>query len=138
MDYTDLKVEPKEYQYDGIQWALDKEHNSEHYGGLLADEVGLGKTFQMIALILANKVSKSLVLVPKSLINQWCTEISNYTDALNVIKIENLKKDEMIFDKSKCNVVIMGITQVYGRESKCKLLYDEKYSKTIIHNIYWD
>lgn len=126
-----LKVCPKEYQIDGIQWALDKELNSEYKGGLLADEVGLGKTYQMIGLMLANRVSKSLILVPKSLINQWCNEINNLTDELHIIKIENLKKEGIEFKQNKHNVVIMGINQVYGRLSEC-------FAKTLIHNIYWD
>ena len=40
-------------------------------GGILADDPGLGKTFQIIALILSNKLDKTLIIVPKSIIKQW-------------------------------------------------------------------
>ncbi|KLO16729.1 hypothetical protein SCHPADRAFT_869237 [Schizopora paradoxa] len=61
-------------------------------GGILADDMGLGKTLQIIALFLADIFSaddsmypsKSLVVVPCSIILQWASEIRRFAPKLNV------------------------------------------------------
>lgn len=53
----------------GIDWAIRQEE-SEYRGGILADDVGLGKTVEMIALICQNRAPEdndrrpTLILVP--------------------------------------------------------------------------
>lgn len=129
--YQELDVKPRKYQDDGIKWCIDKELNSESRGGLLADEVGLGKTYQMIGLILANECNKTLICVPKSLIDQWYNEITKMTNKIHVIKIRNLKTEMINFKKDCLNVVILGISQIYERNKN-------HYNKTVIHKINWD
>ncbi len=56
-------------------------------GGILADEMGMGKTLQAIHLIhsLRYQVKPTLVVVPKSLVDYWFDEIKSY-GTLSVIK----------------------------------------------------
>jgi SNF2 family DNA or RNA helicase len=65
----------KKHQVDGVRWCLLNEHHpSSPYcvrGGLVADEMGLGKTNTMIGLIMANVMSRTLVVVPPALLDQW-------------------------------------------------------------------
>lgn len=52
------------------------------YGGFLADEMGMGKTLSMLALISRNRSTsyyKNLVVVPTSLVGQWKKEIRSKT-----------------------------------------------------------
>lgn len=131
-----LTVKPHTgYQPEGIKWMIHKEINGNG-GGILADEVGLGKTLQAIGLVCANAVSKTLILVPKSLVDQWCNEFSKFAPTINVIKIERLKGNNMDFSEG-INVVIAPISQVYGRGHVKTLLNKSEYKKTEFHNIKW-
>ena len=53
-------------------------------GGLLADEMGLGKTIQMIGTMVCNPLQKTLIVVPRALVEQWHRAIAHTTghDAL--------------------------------------------------------
>ena len=53
-------------------------------GGLLADEMGLGKTIQMIGAMVCNPLQKTLIVVPRALVEQWHRAIAHTTghDAL--------------------------------------------------------
>ena len=48
-------------------------------GGFIADEMGLGKTILMIGLMYSNFVSRTLVIVPPILIDQWFVQIYKTT-----------------------------------------------------------
>jgi SNF2 family DNA or RNA helicase len=65
----------KKHQIDGVRWCLLNEHHPNPpygvRGGLVADEMGLGKTNTMIGLVMANVMSRTLVVVPPALLDQW-------------------------------------------------------------------
>lgn len=79
-----LNAELYPYQIVGLQ-ALRKlaEHN---VGALLADQMGLGKTLQAIALMTALEPSKQvLVVVPASLVENWIRELAQFAPTLKVL-----------------------------------------------------
>ncbi|CAD2106138.1 DNA repair protein rhp16, putative [Plasmodium vinckei lentum] len=53
----ELKFELLKYQKEGVSWMINQE-NSKHKGGILADEMGMGKTIQAITLILCQKINR--------------------------------------------------------------------------------
>tara|TARA_B100001094_G_scaffold302594_1_gene329960 strand:- start:5430 stop:6860 length:1431 start_codon:yes stop_codon:yes gene_type:complete len=68
------------YQREAVDWMVERESINETIrGGVLADEVGLGKTFMGIRTIIENPKKNTLILVPKSLISQWSLEINKFT-----------------------------------------------------------
>ena len=71
--FENIGLPLKPHQQEGVKWLLEKE--DQNIGGILADEPGLGKTFQTLALAWARTpVFKStLVVVPTSIIDQWAT-----------------------------------------------------------------
>ncbi|KAI4319855.1 hypothetical protein MLD38_033405 [Melastoma candidum] len=100
---ADLVVPLLRYQKEWLAWALRQEA-SENKGGILADEMGMGKTVQAIALVLAKRdirhrvgrkkasVSSSagpsttraracgtLVICPVVAVTQWVDEIFRFT-----------------------------------------------------------
>ena len=67
------------YQSQGVSWMLNREINGGHVrGGFLCDEMGLGKTAQTAAMMLGNPVPKTLIVVPKSIVSQWVTELKRF------------------------------------------------------------
>ena len=72
------------YQHEGAKWLVERETASDYPGGFLCDEMGLGKTVQMIATMLSNPRPKTLIVVPKSIVGQWVSEINRFAPSLNV------------------------------------------------------
>ena len=84
-----MNIELFSYQSIGVQWLYDRETKFEIKGGVLADEVGLGKTIMITGTILRNQKKNTLIIVPKSLVQQWKDEIMKYTSKIEVITPEN-------------------------------------------------
>ncbi len=77
------------HQNFGYRWL--RTLNKRAKGGLLADDMGLGKTVQVIALLAARKeagtVSPSLVVVRKSLIENWFRELKTFCPELKTLPV---------------------------------------------------
>jgi len=73
---TGLKVMKKNgyelrgYQKRGVFWMIKRELASKYRGGILADDPGLGKTIQTMALM-ASCPKKTLIIVPTAVLEQW-------------------------------------------------------------------
>lgn len=72
-------------------------------GGILADQVGLGKTASFISFLVKNKVNKlnkypSLILFPRRLFQQWITEIDKFVkkDFFKILVIKNIRDYKLI------------------------------------------
>ena len=79
------------FQRDGVTGAIDK---LERYGGcIIADSVGLGKTFEALAIIKYYELrnDRVLVLAPKRLRDNWTLYKSN--DRRNVLAADRLNYD---------------------------------------------
>ena len=64
-------LESKEHQRDGVAWCLRRESAVGVRGGLIADQMGLGKTAQILSVVALQTRSPTLVVVPRALIDQW-------------------------------------------------------------------
>lgn len=107
LSYANLEY--NQYQYEGVRWILNNEIRYDPVcsvrGGFIADEMGLGKTIMMIGTMLCNLVSKTLIVLPPVLIDQWFTQIYKTTkekaliyhgDNKKKITLEELKKHKIV------------------------------------------
>lgn len=69
------KLDSKVYQEEGVKKMLTLETDTEPLygcrGGFMTDEMGLGKTIQMLSLLLINPVERTLIVLPRVLLDQW-------------------------------------------------------------------
>ena len=80
------------YQHDGVRWLVKRELDASHPGGFLCDEMGLGKTVQLIATMLANPKPHTLVIVPKSIVGQWCSEVARFAPSLSTYAFDGARR----------------------------------------------
>jgi DNA repair protein RAD16 len=103
----------KSFQLEGLDWMM-KQEKTHYKGGLLGDEMGMGKTIQAVSLIMSDFPVKapSLVLVPPVALMQWQNEINSYTN--NTLKVlvvhgSNSKSKNLTVNMIKTyNVVLMS------------------------------
>ncbi|KAL8999285.1 MAG: hypothetical protein Q9169_001830 [Polycauliona sp. 2 TL-2023] len=116
----------KSFQLQGLDW-MTKQEKSQWKGGLLGDEMGMGKTIQAVSLIMSDYPAKdpTLVVVPPVALMQWQNEIKEYTDGkLKVLVYHNTnpKVKKMKMKELKTYDVIMisysGLESIYRKESK--------------------
>ena len=68
------------FQLEGLHWLLAQEEG-KYGGGVLADEMGMGKTIQTIALLMNDLTKRpSLVVAPTVALMQWRNEIEQHTN----------------------------------------------------------
>ncbi|HTS25098.1 MAG TPA: DEAD/DEAH box helicase [Bryobacteraceae bacterium] len=99
----------REYQRDGLAWMEFLRRFG--FGGCLADDMGVGKTAQVLAQLEARRASHwnggsggpggpggpSLVVVPKSLVFNWKQEAARFTPQLRVLDHTGLSRDASNF-----------------------------------------
>jgi len=90
----------RDYQRDGVGW-MDFLRRF-NFGGCLADDMGVGKTAQVLALLEARRTLRdapgpSLVVVPKSLVFNWKQEAARFTPRLRVLDHTGLGRDVASF-----------------------------------------
>lgn len=81
------------HQEDGVKWMNQMENQlNGPKGGFLCDEMGLGKSVQIIATVLKNQKKHTLIVVPKTLVPQWKSEINKFAPGLDVLVYDGKTK----------------------------------------------
>jgi superfamily II DNA or RNA helicase len=88
------------YQREGLGWLLFLEEFG--FGGCLADDMGLGKTIQVLAMIVErrNRAQNgqprrpTLVVVPRSLVQNWIEEARRFAPELKVLDYTGLARSD--------------------------------------------
>jgi DNA repair protein RAD16 len=116
----------KSFQLQGLDW-MTRQEKSHYRGGLLGDEMGMGKTIQAVSLIMSDFPQKepTLVVVPPVALMQWSSEITEYTDGkLNVLVYhgQNSKVKVMtVKDIKKYDVIMISynsLESLFRKETK--------------------
>ena len=137
------------YQVESLKWMIKREKGlkiknaklmrliNSIKGGLLCDEPGLGKTIQMISLMMTRTVKKTLIIVPKCVVNQWYTKIIElFGDSSNVC-IHKTNKD-LNYKKPSINIVITSFGLLFrGKPFRISKLSEILWDRLIIDEIHF-
>jgi len=87
-----FKGQLRDYQCEGLGWMEFLRRFS--FGGCLADDMGVGKTAQVLAMLeeRRGKHGPSLVVVPRSLIFNWKQEAGRFTPGMRVLDYTGLNR----------------------------------------------
>lgn len=116
----------KPFQLEGLSW-MTRQEKTAYRGGLLGDEMGMGKTIQAVSLIMSDWPQKepTLVVVPPVALMQWSNEIGEYTDGkLKVLVYHgtNAKCKKMtVKDLRKFDVIMVSynsLESLHRKETK--------------------
>ncbi|CAM8880041.1 unnamed protein product [Rhodiola kirilowii] len=150
---SDLTMPLLRYQKEWLAWALKKEA-SEARGGILADEMGMGKTIQAIALVLAKRersraashftesslpapsstglpeVKGTLVICPPVALTHWESEIIRFTakGSTKVLIYHGASRGKTVRQLTECDFVLTTYAIVeteYRRNSISKTHVEE-------------
>jgi len=100
-----IKATLRDYQYHGYNWL--RFLNDSGFGGILADDMGLGKTIQVITMLATlKKKSCSLVIVPKSLLFNWCNELDKFCPDLSYYVHHGTKRKKNLDEILKNQIVL--------------------------------
>lgn len=107
------------HQAKGLWWMIHQEKNKEWKGGMLCDQMGLGKTIQAIGLLLSHRSPKgkpTLIVAPLALASQWDQEIQEKAPGQFRVYIYHgsTRKKSLVFLKNRD--VIITTYSIVSRE----------------------
>ncbi|MDR1033548.1 MAG: DEAD/DEAH box helicase [Bifidobacteriaceae bacterium] len=123
----DFAATLRHYQQTGLNW-LDF-MRSMGFGALLADDMGLGKTVQVLALL--DKLreekpeTKSLLIVPASLLVNWQKEADRFTPKL---RVKVLHGANTLYNQKDADLFIT----TYGMALRLSQLTEDKWDLLIL------
>lgn len=114
----------RDYQRDGLGWMEFLRRFS--FGGCLADDMGVGKTAQVLALLEKRRAAHtagepappSLVVVPKSLVFNWAEEAARFTPELRILNYTGTGRNSENFES--CDVVLTTYGTVRREAARLK------------------
>lgn len=130
-----LKNVLRPYQKQGFRWL--KTMDNCGFGGILADDMGLGKSVQIISVLLSEKErgkrGTSLIVCPASLIYNWEAEIEKFAPELKsfIITGTSAERQEKLKKAEDYDVLITSYdllkrdTKIYGDISFRYQIIDE-------------
>uniref|UniRef100_A0A0W0GE17 Uncharacterized protein n=1 Tax=Moniliophthora roreri TaxID=221103 RepID=A0A0W0GE17_MONRR len=137
-----IKLNLLPFQLESLYWMRKQEEGVWH-GGMLADEMGMGKTIQIIALLVSDRKKPNLVVAPTVAIMQWRNEIEAHTDPnLKVLVWHGASRESDIKELKKYDVVLTTYAvlesafrkQQSGFKRSGKIIKE----KSPVHQIQWN
>ena len=121
---TQLRSPLQPFQQQGLSWLLkretgDAEEVAHHVlrGGILADEMGMGKTLQIIALLVASPAGgATLVVVPPTCLAQWREEITEFVLPGTIEIFEYLGRKRTLPENFDGKAVVLTTYKTLERE----------------------
>ncbi|KAM0746618.1 hypothetical protein T439DRAFT_293915 [Meredithblackwellia eburnea MCA 4105] len=133
------------FQLEGLHWMLQQEKGTWG-GGMLADEMGMGKTIQTISLILSDykpgDKKLSLVLAPTVAIMQWKNEFEKFTSGMKILVFHGSNRIDNVREVEKYDVILTSYAVLesgYRREHKGFVKKGKTMKEdSILHKVLWN
>ena len=117
------------YQYDGVEWCVANETGGLG-GGIFADEMGLGKTITMIGTFLENFLSRTLIVLPVALVEQWVAQIYKTTGHKAVVYHGN-KCDQSVLLTAPIVITTYGMISVNKKRIVARELHKIRWNRLV-------
>ncbi|EPQ59717.1 hypothetical protein GLOTRDRAFT_71378 [Gloeophyllum trabeum ATCC 11539] len=135
-----LKATLLPFQLESLFW-MRKQEKGQYAGGMLADEMGMGKTIQMIALMVSDNHKPNLVIAPTVAIIQWKNEIEKHAEGMSVLVWHGANRESSIDQLKKHNVVLTTYSVLESSFRKQESGFKRKgqivKEKSPLHAIKW-
>ncbi len=111
-----LQAELRDYQQEGFDWLSRLAHWG--VGACLADQMGLGKTVQALAVILTHAPQgATLIIAPTSVCMNWISEAQKFAPTLNPLQFGNSSRQKTLenlqpFDLLVCSYGLLQQEEV--------------------------
>ena len=125
-------LDHKDYQEEGVSWCCDNEL-AGHAGGIIADEMGLGKTITMIGVLLENFRTRTLVVLPVALLEQWAAQVYKLVGHKPLIyhgRGKNVDMETIL--KAPLVLTTYGMINIHPKKA------EEQRAASLLHKIRWD
>lgn len=138
---ANLKLTLLPFQCESLYWMRKQEKGIWH-GGMLADEMGMGKTIQIISLFVSDGKKPNLVIAPTVAVMQWKNEIAAHTEGLKVLVWHGSSRESNCEELQKYDVVLTTYAVMESCFRKQQSGFKRKgmiiKEKSPIHQIHWN
>lgn len=106
-----LKNVMRDYQIDAYKWMMTL--IKYNFSGILADDMGLGKSLEIISIIESDEINRpSLIVCPKSLIFNWQNEFRKWSSEIEIYPLSGSANERSqisnAYNKNKKQVFIIS------------------------------
>ena len=126
----------KQHQLEGIRWMVGKEvgggTRTTVSGGILADDMGMGKTLQVVGTMVVNPIP-TLIVVPTVLVDQWAEIFRTYLGHTPLVYHGHTKRtvtEEMFMD-APVVITTYGTTVPNKRTKRTNLLFSREWGRVV-------
>ncbi|MDF5724406.1 MAG: DEAD/DEAH box helicase [Rhizonema sp. PD37] len=111
-----FQAELRDYQMEGFRWLARLAHWG--VGACLADQMGLGKTVQALAVILRNAdKGPTLIVAPTSVCTNWVSEARRFTPTINIVQFSSGNRQKLLdglqpFDMLVCSYGLLQTEEI--------------------------
>ncbi|KIK07632.1 hypothetical protein K443DRAFT_673209 [Laccaria amethystina LaAM-08-1] len=138
---ANLKLTLLPFQCESLYWMRKQEKGIWH-GGMLADEMGMGKTIQIISLFVSDSKKPNLVIAPTVAVMQWKNEIAAHTEGLKVLVWHGSSRESNFEELKKYDVVLTTYSVMESCFRKQQSGFKRKgmivKEKSPIHQVHWN
>jgi SNF2 family DNA or RNA helicase len=96
------------HQQQAVWWMSEQENKGSLRAGILADDMGVGKTLETLGLLCAKRVANTLIVCPMTMVNHWKTEIERHVlpNTFKVIVYYGANRPKDLATLKAANIVI--------------------------------